>query len=703
VKEKDMKNQSKIFILNALVAIILVFSMLCASVGPAFAKQDKTPSMDPDFLALVQEYPNEIFRVVVQRDAKNKDLREMELENWVQQGGGNVRKQLGMIESFSAELTGKEVEKLAKNPKVRWISPDAPVVSTGTAGLSTVLDEFDGQVYNSNSGTLNWATEWIEGDFNGDASQSTPDVGLFMVTQGLNCALATGFCLQIDPYLVGSYVYREVNLSGAASAELSFFRNNKIFRGQGAVQVEISADGGLTWTILQTYSSTDTRGAGVDTFDITDFASPNTQIRFYVTHSQAYYYKIYFDNIQIEYAISSVYREVIKADALWQQTGLDGQGVTVAVVDSGISDHMDLHTNTQNPVQALSSDSRVVQNLVFGEYASPEDEYVHGTHVAGIIAGNGIASNGKYVGVAPGVNIINIRVSDEQGLTYTSDLIDGLQWVLENKDAYNIRVLNLSINSVAPESYNNSPLDAAVEILWFNGIVVVVSAGNNGTADGPSTLYPPANDPFVITVGTMEDLGSLSTEDDFVGTFSAYGITLDGFAKPDIVAPGRNLISLLASTSATGYIGHPKHHVNEFYFRMSGTSMSAPVVTGTVALLLQDEPGLTPDQIKYRLMVTANQNWPGYDLAKAGAGTVDALAAVNSNTTDSANLGIIPSQMLSTGENAVNFDSVGWNSIGWNSVGWNSVGWNSVGWNSVGWNSVGWNSGNFTSSMWDEE
>ena len=142
--------------------------------------------------------------------------------------------------------------------------------------------------------------------------------------------------------------------------------------------------------------------------------------------------------------------------------------------------------------------------------------------------------------------------------------------------------------------------------------------------------------------------------------------------------------------------------MNEFYFRMSGTSMAAPVVSGAIALLLQDEPDLTPDQVKYRLIATANQDWSGYDEAKAGAGNVDAFAAVYGDTVDSANQGITPSQLLSTGENAVAFDSVGWNSVGWNSVGWNAVGWNTVGWNSVGWNSVGWNTVSWNTSLWDE-
>ena len=689
---------------NILLALILTFSLLAVSTGSALAKKDKSPRIDPDFLQLIQANPEDMFKVVVQKDAKNNDLKDMELEEEVLKGKGQIRKQLDLITSFSAEMTGKEIEKLAKNPKVRWISPDAPVVSTGDKGLSTVLDIFKNYNYVGNDGTEKWTGGWVEGNRDGDATVSTPNLGILRLDRGYQCADLSGYCLQIDPGQTGAYIYREVNLNKVASAILTLYRYNRLNENfyNGAVNLEISADGGTTWTTLRTYSNWSYAGRDTDTFDITAYASSNTRVRFYIAETQRYSRDIYFDNIKIDYAIGSAYREVIGAETLWQQTGLDGKGISVAVVDSGISDHMDLHRDTKNPTQALSSGSRVISNGVFGDYASPIDEYTHGTHVAGIIAGNGVASSGEYKGVAPGVNLLNVRVSSAWGLTYTSDVIDGLQWVYNNKDVYNIRVVNLSVTSTVPESYHTSPLDAAVEILWFNGITVVVSAGNNGTTDGPSTLYPPANDPFVITVGAIEDRGTPGLDDDFVSEFSAYGMTESGFAKPELVAPGRNLISLLASTEATAYSAHPKHRVDDFYFRMSGTSMSAPVVSGAVALLLQDEPDLSPDQIKYRLMATANQSWPGYDTAKAGAGTVDVYAAVFGNTSDSANQGIIPSLMLSTGDDAVAFDSVGWNSVGWNSVGWNSVGWNSVGWNSVGWNSVGWNSVGWSTSIWDD-
>jgi serine protease AprX len=377
----------------------------------------------------------------------------------------------------------------------------------------------------------------------------------------------------------------------------------------------------------------------------------------------------------------NVYNTVIGASQLWNTASkLQGNGVGVAVVDSGVAKVKDLKVK-----KAVNFNRSYHESL---------DLFGHGTFVAGIIAGNGESSKGKYIGVAPKATIYNVRVSDDSGMSYTSDVIASLQWIYDNRDKNKIRVVNLSLNQSVPESYHTSPLDAAVEILWFNGIVVVVSAGNNGTA----TLYPPANDPFVITVGATDDRNTLSMGDDMITTFSAYGITEDGFAKPDLVAPGRNIIGVLPENDKVHMgMGHPNNRVDVTYFKMSGTSVSAPIVSGAVALLLQDEPNLTPDQVKYRLMTTANKNWTGYNAASAGAGYLDVFAAVNSTVTESANQGIMPSLMLATGEDAVNFNSVGWNSVGWNSVGWNSVGWNSVGWNSVGWNSVGWNS-----DHWDD-
>jgi len=561
------------------------------------------------------------------------------------------------------------------------------MVSTAAPGMESVRDEFTSISYSGNNGTATWTSNWVEA---GETTNATS--GLIQVVENSSCADGSGYCLRLDPYApVGKYVYRQANLSGVVSVWLSFYRNNRLNDSSGIfeqVQLQVSSDGGGNWTTLKTYTSNTYLGAATDSFDISAYASSNTWIRFLINKYQTGARYIYFDNIEIAFSRPSAFLSTIKAD----QLNLTGSGVTVAVVDSGLT--------TKNNDFISEINSRIIANQSFGNQTSSKDEYGHGTHVAGIIGGNGAASGGLYKGVAPGVNLVNLRVSDKDGMTYESSLIDSLQWVYNNKTTYNIRVVNLSMNSTVAQSYHTSPLDAAVEILWFNGIVVVVSAGNNGTADGPSIIYPPANDPFVITVGATEDKGTGDLWDDNLAVFSAYGLTEDGFAKPDLVAPGRNVIAPLSEKASTIFTAHPLHRVGDYYFRMSGTSMSAPMVSGAVALLLQDEPYLNPDQVKYRLTATANQNW-NYYASQSGAGYLDVYKTVYGTTTESANQEIMPSLMLATGNNAINFDSVGWNSVGWNSVGWNSVGWNSVGWNSVGWNSVGWNSVGWNSVGWN--
>jgi serine protease AprX len=304
--------------------------------------------------------------------------------------------------------------------------------------------------------------------------------------------------------------------------------------------------------------------------------------------------------------------------------------------------------------------------------------------VAGILGGNGDASDGFYLGIAPKVDLINLKVSDDFGQAYESDVVAAMQWVYDNKEQYNIRVVNMSINSTVASSYHNSPMSAAAEILWFNGVVVVVSAGNYWSDyDFNPVLAAPANDPFLITVGGTDEKGTTRINDDVIGNFSAFGTTLDGHFKPEIYAPGKNIISVLA-TSSTWDETHPDRVVLDGeYFRLSGTSMSAPMVAGAAALLLQAEPDLTPDQVKYRLINSAGWIGPGKYL--------DVFAAITTPTTNSANTDIEASQLLWTGDEPVVWGSVAWNSVAWNSVAWNSVAWNSVAWNSVAWNSVAWN------------
>lgn len=409
----------------------------------------------------------------------------------------------------------------------------------------------------------------------------------------------------------------------------------------------------------------------------------------------------------------NTFLETLDVPAVWEM-GYDGSGIGVAVIDSGVATDRDFSTEPGKP------HSRVVAGLSFSDDAFKiADESGHGTHVAGIIGGNGYASNGLYKGVAPKVDLINLKISDANGMSYESYAVAAMQWIYENKDLYNIRVVNISVNSSTQSTHHTSPMDAAAEILWFNGVVVVVSAGNSADSSINPVLAAPANDPFLITVGAMDERGTSQRTDDVVASYSASGITQDGIQKPELYAPGSNIVSVLSDSSSWDQMYPERTVLGGEYFRLSGTSMAAPMVTGAVALLLQAEPKLTPDQVKYRLIHSAEQTSQGPYL--------DVYHLLTSKTTESSNTGLTISQILwsasdlstqdsvswnsesldSVSWNSESIDSVSWNSdsinsVSWNSVSWNSVSWNSVSWNSVSWNSVSWNSVSWNSTYWGD-
>jgi serine protease AprX len=373
------------------------------------------------------------------------------------------------------------------------------------------------------------------------------------------------------------------------------------------------------------------------------------------------------------------YTLAVDADKVWNTAPYrHGEGVAVAVIDSGIAAHVDFSEEFDG-----TGDPRIAASVRFNSSTSAwEDYYGHGTHVAGIIGGNGYESKGRYTGVAPKVQLVNLKVGDDEGHAKLSDVVAALQWIYDHHVEFNIRVINLSLGTTIAEPYHLSPLDAALEVLWYKRVVVVVSAGNSPGAIN----YAPANDPFVITVGAMDHKRTASPDDDVMAPFSAYGTTESGYAKPELVAPGVDIVSLVPSTSPQLFMEHPANKETDpdngkDYFRMSGTSMSAPVVVGVVALLLQDEPDLTSDQVKYRLMSTARP----LEGAGTGAGVVNAYAAVTGTSTEAANMGVPASEMVTDGTGPADWESVNWNSVNWNSVNWNSVNWNSVNWRNDYW------------------
>src|SRR6478609_3393408 len=407
----------------------------------------------------------------------------------------------------------------------------------------------------------------------------------------------------------------------------------------------------------------------------------------------------------------------VEGDVARQQYGLDGTGVGVAIIDSGVFNHDDLKTANGLGSRIVYSDS-----FIPGDPRT-NDAYGHGTHVAGILAGNGRDSqNGypvQYMGVAPNANIINLRVLDANGSGTDSQVIAAIQRAIQLKSTYNIRVINLSLGRNVYESYTLDPVCQAVEAAWKAGIVVVVAAGNEGRnndygTQGYATIQAPGNDPNVITVGATKTNGTPGRLDDTVASYSSKGPTLlDHVVKPDLVAPGNRLVSLSSpgstlvtsltslniqpiTTCILGLLGNNcTTGLSGKYTRLSGTSMATPIVAGAAALMFQKDPTLTPDTIKARMMKTAWKGYPGnswaydnwgksyfsqYDVFTIGAGYLDIYSSLKS--TDVVNGGApspIAYRNMATGKySLMNSQSITWgNSITWgSSIIWgNSIVW----------------------------
>jgi serine protease AprX len=322
----------------------------------------------------------------------------------------------------------------------------------------------------------------------------------------------------------------------------------------------------------------------------------------------------------------------VRATAARQDFGYDGAGIGVAVIDSGAAWHDDLSAN--------GGPQRVVH---FDDYVSPGhkasyDDHGHGTHVAGIIAGNGFDSAGARSGIAPAADLVVLKVLDKTGRGRVSDVIAALDHVVSIKSSYNIRVVNLSVAAAILESYEVDPLTVAARRAVEAGLVVVAAAGNRGEGVTGRVQYggiaAPANAPWVLTVGATSHAGTIDRADDSIAPFSSRGPTaIDYLAKPDIVAPGVGIESLSApgsrlyNTLSAFLLRGTVSSATLPYLSLTGTSMAAPVVTGTVALMLQANPSLTPNAVKAILQYTA-QNSPLYNALTEGSGLLNAHGAV---------------------------------------------------------------------------
>jgi serine protease AprX len=357
-------------------------------------------------------------------------------------------------------------------------------------------------------------------------------------------------------------------------------------------------------------------------------------------------------------SLATAYPRSVFALSSWPAA--TGAGVGVAVIDTGVDGRMP-------DFAAADGRSRVIASAVTNPDATTAlDTYGHGTHVAGIIAGNGTnrpASDpaaGKYIGIAPRANLIAIKASDDAGDATILDAIYGLQFAVDHKDEFNIRVVNLSLSSTVAESYRTDPLDAAVEAAYFSGIVVVAAAGNRGAA-AEAAWYAPGNDPFAISVGAVDDHGTALRTDDSYTAWSTLGTTQDGFAKPDIAAPGAHIVSTLAEGSAFSRLC-PSCVADGTYIRLGGTSMAAPVVAGIAALVLERHPGWTPAQVKSTLLATGRDIGAPVDEVNAAAAVwTDSPASVSGRD-------VAASDLVDPTTGAIDYTRSSWGRSSWGSA-----------------------------------
>lgn len=286
------------------------------------------------------------------------------------------------------------------------------------------------------------------------------------------------------------------------------------------------------------------------------------------------------------FALLDIATATIKVD-MPRDRGYFGEGVTVAVIDTGVAPHSDL-TRPENRIVGFKD--------FINNKTSPYDDNGHGTHVAGIIAGNGYSSNGKYAGVAPKANILGVKALDETGSGNTSDIISAISWIIETKDKYKTNIINLSLGSPANNPCSSDPLCKAVGEAVKTGLTVVVAAGNSGPS--AKTILSPGISPSVITVGAVDDKRTPDPSDDTVASFSSRGPTEEGLVKPDVVAPGVNIMSL-SNKKLDGYTS------------LSGSSMATPLVSGSLALLFNKYEKLSPREAKTKILqstIDLNEN-----------------------------------------------------------------------------------------------
>lgn len=422
---------------------------------------------------------------------------------------------------------------------------------------------------------------------------------------------------------------------------------------------------------------------------------------------------------------------VVRAPSAWAE-GVTGAGVTVALIDTGVADVPDL----TGRIVSVQDDrtGRTADCYDLSGEGHCRDSYGHGTFMAGLIAGDGAAAGTAPTGTAPDARVLSVKVAGADGAADVSTVLAAIQWVVSFRDRYDVRVLNLSLGTDSTQSWKDDPLNYAVERAWDAGILVVVSAANTGPAAG--TIAKPADDPWVLTVGAIDDRGTPGAGDDHSPDFSARGPTAHGVAKPDVVAPGAHVLSLRAPRS-TLERAFPTQDTTSPYRTGSGTSMAAAVVSGAAALALQVHPAMTPDQLKHALRAGSRPVASG-DASVVGAGLIDAYATALESHSGESNAGLSrstgrgdlgrsrgslllraddPLGTVLTGRQTAQlllWDPLGFTSGSWTPLTWYTsahalAGWNTATWVESGgalslsghnWTGHDWTGHNWTGSSW---
>jgi serine protease AprX len=364
-------------------------------------------------------------------------------------------------------------------------------------------------------------------------------------------------------------------------------------------------------------------------------------------------------------------------------TGPAPQAPAIAIVDSGVQSRSDFSSRLVASVKICSLCTDTAQ-----------DAQGHGTMVAGI------AAAGTYGGGAPNAKLVSIRTANANGESRTSDVVAAADWILSHAAQYNIRVANFSLAGATDTSIRIDPLDKAVEALWLKGIVVVAAAGNHGTGGPVDMSYAPGNDPFVITVGALDQNGTSDPSNDQVPYWSAYGRTMDGFAKPDLSAPGRYMIAPVPMGSTLAKTA-PDRVVAPGYMWMSGTSFSTPVVSAAAAQLLARHPGWTPDQVKGALMLVANY-LPNVTGNAGGVGEIDAGEASTIASPQNPNIGLYQFVASNPVTGLRTFDAASWASYVATGASWAQASWAEAGWAEASWSSASWAEASWVEASWAE-